>query len=298
MHHLLVTHGQRASTLPLAAATLIGRAPSCLVRIDDATLPAHWLEMRWRGASWSWRALSSSDRTRGTGGFLENGWRAMTSTSGRGTRIALGKVSVELISAAPPEPFVWDILEGRAIDGDALDEVAEVRGGDLLPLSAEGDATLRMRDGACWIHPSPAGDRVLRAHLPQVLTPTMGSALDLRSGPLNADLDLRRNALLLTRGETSIEVTGACVRALSPYDRTRRESDNGWLGAADAWCQWVASGGSPDAPVDAVAWERGRLRRLLDRAGVCGLDALVERRKFGNFIQTRLGPHVEMRFIR
>lgn len=292
MQHLLVTHGAHASTSPLAGATLIGRAPACLVRIDDASVPAHWLEVRWRGESWSWRALASSDRTRGTGAFLENGWRSMESSGGRGTRITLGNVSVELVSSSPPEPFLWDVLLDRCIDGDALDEIVEVRGGDLLPLAAEGDATQRLSDGACWISSTATGNRVFRAHLPQLLAPTLGGTLDLHAGQVSAEIDLRRNTLTLSRGDTFVEVTGTCIRALAPYERARRETADGWLSAADAWCMWVEFGGSPDAPVDAVAWERGRLRRVLDRAGVTGLDALVERRKFGNYIQTRLGPAI------
>jgi hypothetical protein len=292
MQHLLVTNGAHASTSPLAGATLIGRSPACLVRIDDASVPAHWLEVRWRGSSWSWRALASSDRTRGTGAFLENGWRSMECSGGRGTRVALGNVSIELISSSPPEPFVWDVLRERSIEGDALDELVEVRGGDLLPLAAEGDATQRLRDGACWLQTTADGPRVLRAHLPQLLAPTVGGSLDLQAGNVSAEFDLRRNTLVLSRGDTLVEVSGTCIRSLAPYERARRDTPDGWLNAADAWCIWVEFGGSPESPVDAVAWERGRLRRILDRAGVTGLDALVERRKSGNYIQTRLGPAI------
>ena len=121
------------------------------------------------------------------------------------------------------------------------------------------------------------------------MAPTVGGTLELEAGQFIAELDLRRNALLLKRGDRLVEVTGACIRALAPYERARRDTADGWRSAADAWCSWVELGGSPDSPVDAVAWDRSRLRRLLDPAGVTGLDALVERKKLGNYVQTRLG---------
>lgn len=287
MAHLLVTNGARASTQPLAAATLVGRGASCLVRFDDPAVPAHWLEIRWRGDGWAWRTLSAEERTRGTGAFLENGWRRMESIDGRGTRVSVGDSSVELVAGGPPGPFVWDLVAERAVEGAAMDEVVELRGADLLPLHAEGDAALALRDGQCWLHEGANGPRLLRAHVPQRLAPTTMAALDLRAGQVVAEFDLNAHSLVLTRGDVQVEVRGACVRALAVYAVGERPDP--WLTAADAWCRWVELGGSRDAPVDAVGWERGRLRRILDRAGVAGLDLLVERRKVGSFIQTRLG---------
>jgi hypothetical protein len=52
-------------------------------------------------------------------------------------------------------------------------------------------------------------------------------------------------------------------------------------------------GGPASSPVDAVAWERGRLRRLLHGAGVASLDLLFEQRKEGPYVRTRLGLAVE-----
>ncbi len=291
MSHVLLTHGGRATTVPLTSATLVGRAPACLVRVHHAGVPAHWLEIRWRGAGWAWRALAAEERTRGTGASLDQGWRRMDAADGRGTRVAIADVSVELLSAEPPGVFVWDLAAERAVEGEALDELVEVRGDVLLPLSAEGDLTQALRDGQCWLHEGSDGPRMLRAHVPQLLSPTVASALDLRAGDVSAIVELAAQRLTLRRGDVRIEVRAACVRALALYARSAEGpgGERGWTSAAEAWGAWVELGGSPESPVDAVAWERGRLRRLLDRAGVAGLDALVERRKLGPYVQTRLG---------
>jgi hypothetical protein len=289
MPELLIANGTLAHTVPLAAATLVGRAATCLARIDDAAVPAHWLEIRWRGDSWAWRVLASEDRTRGAGRFLDNGWRRMEANQGKGTRVALGDISVELVTGGPPEPFLWDLTTDKPLLGADLEQYAEVRGDELIPLVAEGNADHALRDGQCWIYPGEDGPRMLRAHVPRGLTPTHQSGLDLRNGSVTAEVDMSRNSLLLTRSGASIEVRGSCVRAIALYHKARSDYSEGWLTASDAWCIWVDLGGNNTSPIDAVAWERGRLRRLLDRAGVAGLDTLFERRKEGAFVHTRLG---------
>ncbi len=289
---LLLTTATRTQTLPLAAATLVGRAAGCLVRVDDPAIPAHWLELRWRGDSWAWRALAAEDRTRGTGAFLEGGWRRMDATEGRGTRVSLGTTSVELLSSDPPAPFAWDLLAERPLHGDALEQVAEVRDGALLPFGAEGDPAQALRDGQVWLHEEASGVRALRAHVPDTLPHTLNAALDLRRGDITAHVDLGTNTLTLARGGTSVEVRGACVRAIAVYARAREGTPDGWLSAADVWALWVEFGGAATSPIDAVAWERGRVRRLLDKAGVAGLDALIERRKEGTTTRTRLSDRV------
>ena len=110
----------------------------------------------------------------------------MEASGGRGTRVGLGHVAVELVAGGPPEPFAWDLLADRALSGDALEEVAEIRGATLMPLSAEGDEAAALRDGQVWLHVTGqdgAPPRVLRAHVPTSLAPTrsaISSRLDRR----------------------------------------------------------------------------------------------------------------------
>lgn len=292
---LLITVGSRATTLPLAASTLIGRAPGCLARVDDDGVPAHWLEIRYRGEEWAWRVLAAEDRTRGSGAVIEPGWRRMDAGEGRGTRVSLGRVSVELVAGGPPEPFVWDLLADRALTGEALEQLVEVRGDALIPLSAEGDAAAALRDGQVWLHPAQeegAPPRVLRAHLPTPLPLTRAATLDLALGGVTAEIDRSTWTLTLSRGPVHVEIRSACVRSLAVYATARAAGGGGWMSAVDAWAVWSELGGPGDAPVDAVAWERGRLRRLLDKAGVSNLQRLVEHRKDGRISYTRLSDAI------
>ena len=292
---LLITVGARAHTLPLAASTLVGRASGCLARIEDDEVPAHWLEIRYRGEGWAWRVLAAEDRTRGSGAVLESGWRRMEASGGRGTRVGLGHVAVELVAGGPPEPFAWDLLAERALSGDALQEVAETRGATLMPLSAEGDEAAALRDGQVWLHATGqdgAPPRVLRAHVPTSLAPTRSATLDVVLGGVTAHIDRATSTLTLSRGPLHVEVRSACVRSLAVYASARASGNDGWLSAVDAWAIWSELGGPADAPVDSVAWERGRLRRLLDKAGVSGLQLLIEHRKDGRASFTRLSELV------
>ena len=286
MPHILVTTRTGTTLVPLAPAVVIGRSPGCLVRVDDPAVPAHWLELRWRGEGWAWRVLAAEDRTRGAGAVVEPGWRRMTAGNGRGTRVVLGDVGVELVDDAAPEAFLWDFGAERAVEGAAMEELVELRGSALLPLGAA------LRDGQVFVVEAPEGPRILRAHLAGALAPTVIGKLDLQAGPVEADVDLTRNVVVLSRGVSSVEVQGACVRALALYARAGELGRDGWLTAAEAWALWVDLGGPTTSPVDAVGWERGRLRRLLDRAGVSSLDLLVERKKEGAQSMTRLGSGV------
>ena len=298
MPHIMVSTRTGTTLVPLAPAVVIGRSPGCLVRVDDPAVPAHWLELRWRGEGWAWRVLAAEDRTRGSGAVVEPGWRRMTAGNGRGTRVVLGDVSVELVDDAAPEAFLWELGTERTIEGAAMEELVEVRGPALLPLGAEGDVAAALRDGQVFVAEGPDGPRIVRAHLPGALAPTILGKLDLESGPVDAEVDLSRNVLVLSRGMSSVEVQGACVRALALYARAQELSRDGWITAAEAWSFWVALGGPTTSPMDAVGWERGRLRRLLDRAGVSSLDLLVERKKEGAMSMTRLGAGVQQVTVR
>ena len=294
MGSLLVGYDDVRRLLPLASSTLVGRSSACIARTDHPSCPAHWLELRWTGAGWAWRALAAADRTRGAGRPLPDGWTSMDVDDDRGTRISLGSdVFVELVDAGGPEPFVWDVLTGLPIDGPELEEVAEVRGDQLLPLTAEGDALQALADGACWVHNGADGPRTLRAHVPTVFAATSASRIDLYHGDVFVLVDLGEQRATLRQGAVVVTVQGACVRTLVVYGNARDDGE-GWLSAAEAWAAWTELGAHEDRPLDAVGWERARLRRRLDRARVGGLDRLFETRKEGAFVKTRLGPGIEI----
>lgn len=308
---LLVGVGADRRLLPMPSLALVGRAPACFLRVDHPACPAHWLEIRWRGGAWAWRALAAPERTRGSGAFLTEGWRALELTPERGTRVALdADAFVEIVDASPPEPFAWDLVAGRALTGEALEQVAERRGSDLLPIAAEGDPAARLADGAVWVHVGAGEPRALRAHVPAPLPDTLATRLDLARGDVVVDADLARATATFHQGATEVSVTGQAVRVLVAYALARAAdtagapaqaglpSTAGWRTAAEVWSDWVALGGNAATPHDAVAWERTRLRQLLHRARVGSVQALFEQRKPGAYVQIRLGACVRELVLR
>jgi hypothetical protein len=297
MGSLLVAYDGVRRLLPLASTSLVGRSSACLARIQHPACPAHWLELRWTGTTWAYRALAAVDRTRGSGRALPDGWTSMAVEEDRGTRVSLGSDAwIELVDGGPPEPFAWDVLAAAPIEGPELEEVAEVRGDLLLPLSAEGDADQALADGQCWIHQGPDGPRTLRAHVPTSFSATHAPRIDLARGQVFVLVDLADLRATARQGQLTATVHGACVRTLVVYGNARDDGD-GWLTAAEAWAAWTELGAAEDRPLDAVGWERARLRQRLDRARVGGLDALFETRKDGAYVKTRLGAGIEVDLV-
>ncbi len=278
--------------IPLPTLCLVGRGPACLVRVDDPACPAHWLELRWRGSGWAWRALGAEERTRARGPFLGDGWRAMAAGTDSSTRIALGEyLWIELVDAGPPEPFAWDVIADQPLVGEALEQVAERRGASLLPIGAEGNPDLALRDGEYWMDVGSSGARTLRAHLPVRFAPTAATEMDLGRAGVEVEIDWSKNIAVLMQSGSRVEIVGTCIRTLVVYAHARMEG-TGWLTATEAWTAWTRLGGSLDAPVDTVAWERARIRRLLDRAGVGSVDRMFSVRKEGGYTRVRLSDAV------
>ena len=296
---LLVAAGAARHLLPLPPLCLVGRGPACVIGLDHPSCPAHWLELRWGPEGWSWRPLAAVERTRGSGSHRANGWRALEVTSERGTRVALANDAfIELVDAAPPEPFVWDVTAGVALTGEALERVAERRGDALLPIAAEGDPAAALRDGEQWIHQEGEQLRILRAHVPVSLPETLDTRIDLARGGVTVDVDLGAATAELSQGRARVQVSGQAVRVLALYARARMvdPTGKGWMTANEAWQLWQELGGAADASVEAVSWERTRLRQLMHRARVGSVEALFERKKTGAFIHVRLGDAIDRVF--
>jgi hypothetical protein len=292
---VLVADGASLRLLPLPALCLVGRAPACMVRLQQLLCPAHWLELRWGAEGWSWRPLAALERTRGSGPHRANGWRGLEITAERGTRVALaGDTYIELVDAGPPEPFAWDCSAGEALTGEALERVAELRGELLLPIAAEGDPAAALSDGALWVHQEGEQQQILRAHLPASMPETLDTRLDLARGGVSVELDLGANLAELVQGSARVQVSGQAVRTFALYARARAAdpTGQGWMSASEAWAAWLELGGAPQSTVDAVSWERTRLRQLLHRARVGSVEAVFARRKVGAFIQIRLGDFI------
>ena len=292
---LLIGEGKQTRAVPLGPDTLIGRSSACLVRMHEAACPGVWLQLRWSGAGWAWRALAAGDRTIGRGAFQADGWRALDARDGRGARVSLAGVGVwvELVDGSPPVVFAWDVVLDLPVEGDALADVAEVRGDLLLPLSAEGDADRALADGEAWTHPMPDGSvRVLRAHLPHPSPATAVGRLDVARPGLLLEVHLPTLAATFLQDGASVEVRGECVRALAVFVSARLGGE-GWLGAAAAWAMWGDMGGRRDTQLERLSSERGKLRAKLSGQHVASVADLFEHRKSGSYVSTRLSIPAE-----
>jgi hypothetical protein len=276
--------GERRDTA-LAPSTLVGRHAACLVQLPDPFVPLYWLEIRWLGegaaGSWAWRAMGALDHTRGTGSHRSDGWRAMTCDAGRGTRITLGaNLSVELIDATPPAPFLVDLSTGAPVEGEALHALVEVVGSGLLPSDAEGDPRRALSDGDVLV----IDGRAYRAHVPEPVASTHVGRIDLRRA-FRLEIDLASLTATFHQGNAYAEVTGECVRVLAVYRAARHAGTptDGWLSAADAYEGWRELGGGENlgdtVRLERMGWERKKLRSQLRDAGVAGAQALFDRRQ-------------------
>ena len=276
---LLVRTADATRAAPLAASTLVGRHPASQVRIDDPRVPLLWLELRWHGSSWAWRALGGHDRTRGAGAPLSEGWRHLAA----GSRVRLDEhVSVELVTEAGPVAMLLDPITGELAPPDVLDRLIEVRDGRMLPIAAEGDSRYALADGELVADPfrtglAPGRVAAWRACLSDAPPPTLQARLDL-TRPYEVALDEDDTRATFLQGTASAMVRGECARVLAVFVVARRDDlpRGGWLTPVAAWDAWVALGGNPQSPVARLAWERAKLRALLARQGVAGLDTLFE----------------------
>jgi hypothetical protein len=220
---------------------------------------------------------------------MADGWRMFEIRDGHRTRIRLIQtgVQIEIVEGGVPRPFAWDVLANEPLDDNALTEVAEIRGNNLIPLSAEGDESQALRDGQCWLHVDTNGTRTLRAHIPEFLKQTVSPRINLARSGLKIDIDLHNLQAIFSQQEAHAIVRGECVRVLAIF-ALARENGEGWLDASEAWARWTELGGTRDTSIERMSWERGKLRTQLARQRVTGLETMFTRRKIGAFVELRL----------
>lgn len=278
---LLLRGPTGARAIPLAGSTLVGRHWACLARMDDPRVPLLWLELRWFGTRWGWRALGAHERTRGSGANLADGWRHLAA----GASLRLDDVvSVELVSETAPVLMLVDPQTGTLATPEVFERTVEVLGGRMLPLAAEGDPSEALDDGVLLV----LDGRSWRVCLPEAPASTVQARLHC-DRPYDLFLDESGTSVSFIQGAASAGVTGECVRVLAVFVEARRGDlpRGGWLSPTEAWDAWVARGGASGSPIARIAWERAKLRQALARQGVAGLDALFEVERL---------PHVKVRW--
>ena len=128
---LQIQDDSRSRILPAVGSVLAGRQWTCIARFSSARIPLYWLEIRWLGERWAWRALAPNDQTRGSGTTIGEGWRQLVA----GSRLRWDDaVWLQLTGDGPPETTLWDEASGDFRTGEALDSLLEIREGRVLPL--------------------------------------------------------------------------------------------------------------------------------------------------------------------
>jgi hypothetical protein len=283
--------------VPLAPVTLVGRGAACHARLTHPGAPTHWLEVRWLGEGWGWRALAAEDATRGPNTLAAAGWRRLGPQgrhppANRHPRVSLGEHAwVELADPSPPAPFVWDLVRGSPLQDVVVERHFEARPGTLLPLDDIPRAAPFTDGQVLALHDTVMGPLAVRLHLPDAVPATLDTVLDLLHPGISLDVDLDTLVAAFHQRDAVVTVRGECVRVLAVYlaARTRDLPRGGWLTPAEGWAAWVALGGNPRSESDRLSWERGKLRTQLARLQVANVHALFELSRQGDTIRTRLG---------
>ncbi|HCH64002.1 MAG TPA: hypothetical protein DFR83_14445 [Deltaproteobacteria bacterium] len=276
-------------TSELPEVCLIGRHPACMIRLDEPNVPAFWLELRWTGDEWSWRALSEQESTRGPGAPTGAGWRIWRARLGdRRQAIRIDAVSLRITDPSPPEPVIEWSHRGTCEAIVSGQRGFQWEGSELWWSGAVTDSPVRIANGA---QQTIEGERA-RIWLPDDWSETLRPTVSLTDHRLGLDYDDEPTRMTLTTSDRSVLLTGEEVRLLRVYAEARatdpRDANCGYRTTREALSAWIALGGNPDSPPERLAWLRNRLRSMLAESGISGAEALFERRRQGRVWSHRI----------
>jgi hypothetical protein len=190
---------------PVSARLLVGRSPSCTLRLDKRYVSGEHATLAWTGWAWEIRDLGSRNGTFVDGNRIEPGNPVPVS---QGSKIAFGDPEevFELVDAEPPGAVAIDVANGQIVAGknnllvlpaESSPELSIYQDnvGQWVAEAVEGEKTTVVDQGIVT-----AGGRTWRLQLPFV---TEGTPLvDLR--PTLETVSLRFG---VTKNEESVELT-------------------------------------------------------------------------------------------
>ena len=268
----------------LCPVTVVGRHRDCTVQINSFAIPAHWLELRWRGSQWVWRLLSGENETRGTGEIVEGAFRALHPAGGR---IRLGTEAwLRLEEGGPPILHARDLIDGTTHQGAALDRLLDRKPSGVWTLAADGEDPRRVEDGDVFM---VEGRPYVLLGI-ELAPDTARPRVQVRHPGLTCDVDGRAETATFTVGTRSVTVVCSAVKALAVYVQARLEDDasGGWRTASAVWEAWVAAGGDASSTPPRIGWEKGRLRSAITRAGLVDATGLFETRRRDGVVVSRI----------
>lgn len=285
MGRIAVLIGEQRVECLLRASFVIGRHWSCDLQLDHKRMPLRWIEIRWDGTSWRWRALSDADETRGRGPVELGEWRRLGDGDADRAQIALGSAfRVHLLDPSPPSSHLVNVKTGEIIDAHLDDWLEWV---DERPFALGWDSEMEpeaLQDGATMVRDG----QVWRLHLAIVSVPTERGAFDLSRPALRLDLGFNPIRATFTLGSKQLILEGNGARLVAAYAQVRRASTSSdpWFGPSEVYAEWCALGGTGD--VARIGWERGKVRTRLRTAGATGCKQLFQRHFEGREVKMRL----------
>ncbi len=293
--------------IALAARSLVGRAPGCLVRLDDPRASAEHASIFWTGARWEVRDLASRNGTFVDGTRLEPGKRVALR---EGAELAFGSGAEAwvLVDALPPVASAKrkDTGEVRvAADGLlALPNEADPRvsvlednaggwtiedGGRARP-ATDGEEVALAGDGTWTLSvPPPVPEGFVETTRKLEAAPTLVGALALHFTVSRdeehveivvAHGDGERTTALPPRAHHYLLLTLARARLDAAREPETSPEESGWL-YADELCDMLR------IDPQHLAVNIFRARQQLAAAGVVDAGAIIERRATTR--QIRLG---------
>jgi hypothetical protein len=276
--------------IPLQPEHVVGRAPTCPLRLDPRYVSGQHAVLRWTGGRWEVKDLSSRNGTFVSGARIEPG---LAEVVRKGTRIAFGKAEEEweLADDAPPGAMAVPLGEGEPVlmDGDLL----------ALPSSDDPRVTIYRDITGAWVIEQPdesvsiirdgqifecAGHWWRFSCAGDTLTTGLDSPSEMRVQQIHLSFAVSQNEeyveLEINHNGRTIPIP---VRARNYLLLTlaRRRLEDARNGVPDAACGWICQDESPhDASMapPQLNLDVYRLRKQFEAVGVVDPANIIERR--------------------
>lgn len=259
---------------PLAAASIVGRAPWCTWTLAVAAIPASWLEFRWDGRGWQMCVLRDLERTELRG---VRGESAAWVSVRRGSEARGPGVVVSLVDDARPEPFAVELATTEVVCGEALEKLVWWEGDQARALDPQAARAI-VFDNEIF----SAFGREYRLHAGAGLPRTSRSPVDLQHPAVQVSFATRdgKYTLVLTQGQAVETLRDRAVLAAIAYALARadREVAGGFITAEDAAARMVLYEGAEEGAYGPryLRELRSRLSRGLAELGVANPASLFE----------------------
>jgi hypothetical protein len=270
---------------------IVGRAPTCTLRLRDHSVSAQHALLRWKGLFWTVKDLGSSNGTFLNGSILKSGEER---TIRLGSKVGFGALEVEweLVDEAAPRVMVVPIDGGEPVlmEGELL----------AIPSTEDPCATIYRGDAGRWLLEQPESIApIANAHVfqsagrswkfccPEDVYPTVRVAAppkEMLVRCLQLTFEVSRDeeyVRLHVNYEGKTFDMGARARNYLLLTLARRRLADAQRGLADSACGWVHTEELSHDPTMAppqLNVDVFRFREHFARLGVVDAANVVERR--------------------